>query len=69
MKMPGFTAEAALYKTSENYQLALNQTDRAEGQVVASFISFTALSLYTCWWRCWRDPTGHLYCWRRCIWG
>jgi hypothetical protein len=34
MKMPGFTAEVSLYKTSERYQLAAGYTDPAGRQVV-----------------------------------
>ncbi len=34
MNMPGFTAEASLYKTSEQYQLSAGQVNYAGPQVV-----------------------------------
>ena len=34
MKMPGFTAEASLYKQSKHYNLGVNPGAHAEGQVV-----------------------------------
>ena len=36
MMMPGFTAEAALYKTNEHYQLAASGGQGLEGDVTVS---------------------------------
>jgi hypothetical protein len=64
MTTPGFTAEAALYKTSERYKLVADQADRPSGQAVIPqywrCFLFGSCNLLCCWYD---DYTGRIiYC-------
>ena len=51
MNLPGFTAEASLYKTSERYQFAADWTDNSNDQAIIPQIPWSVLTAV-----CWRIP-------------
>ncbi len=72
MNIPGFTADASLYKTRAHY-IATGQTNRADGQKVITQLSLGSYTKHFNWtWLCsldcWTDPTGHTDCKWNCPW-
>jgi hypothetical protein len=53
MNMPGFTAEASLYKTSEDYHMAGTAAPLAHAQSVLPQWCYTSPSGYVCCWTPW----------------
>ncbi|MDR3622967.1 MAG: hypothetical protein P4L85_26675 [Paludisphaera borealis] len=67
MTLPGFTADAALTTPGPRFRARLDQPSRADGRGVhPAFLPFP-IAINFCWYECFTDPTGHLYCHRRCL--
>ncbi len=52
MNLPGFTAEASLYKTSERYQFAAEWTHNNNTKVITPQIPWEFLTFYCRWTTC-----------------
>jgi hypothetical protein len=61
MKMPGFSAEASLYKAGHYCQVEASTASRVSGRVVVPQVYHPLFMQEVCWW-VWDNFTATLYC-------